>query len=156
MGRRRYAPDFRRDLGMETFNARHVSAAFKLTRPFATTVLANRTAFWTHEQLAIRLNPGMDEVSLALVADAWSRTYRSSAFTYAPSGAAVITANGLRVLPDRADADQPEELRASPFPDRRPAVALDRALQAISERYGERTTNVVAMQLEYPRQERPR
>lgn len=33
----------------------------------------------------------------------------------------------------------------------RPADALDRALQAIAERYGERATNVVAMQLAYPR-----
>ncbi len=140
-----------RDLGLETFNARHASAAFKFTRPFATTVMFNRLAFWMHEEQGIRLEPGMDEVSLALVADAWSRTYRSSAFTFAPSASAVVTANGVLVLPDRGDADWPGESRVSAFPDQRPADALNQTLQAITERYGERTTNVVAMQLEYPR-----
>jgi hypothetical protein len=28
---------------------------------------------WNREQLGIELSPGVDEVSLALVADAWSR-----------------------------------------------------------------------------------
>jgi putative intracellular protease/amidase len=66
-----------RDLGVETWNARHASDAFKLTRPFATTVLANRASFWAHDTWGIALQPGMDEVSLALIADAWSRTVLS-------------------------------------------------------------------------------
>jgi hypothetical protein len=48
-------------------------------------------------------------------------------------------------------ADLPEDRRVSTFPDQRPADALDDALHAIAGRYGERTTHVVAMQLEYPR-----
>ncbi|MEQ1956770.1 DJ-1/PfpI family protein [Mesorhizobium yinganensis] len=140
-----------RDLGLEQWDARHASGAFRLTRPFAMTVLANRMAFWNREEVRIRLEPGMDEVSLALVADAWSRTYRSNATTYAISSDAVVTMNGVRVIPDRAEADWPEERRVSTFRDRKPAHALDLVLDAIATRYGERTTNVVAMQLEYPR-----
>lgn len=140
-----------RDLGLERWDARHASAAFRLTRPFATTVLANRMAFWNREELGIRLEPGMDEVSLALVADVWSRTYRSSVVTFAASASAVVTANGIRVLPDRNMPDWPKDRRVSTFADQRPAGALDQALRAITERYGEPTTNVVAMQLEYPR-----
>jgi putative intracellular protease/amidase len=139
------------DLGVETWDARHASGAFKFTRPFATTALLNRLGFWNHEDLGIQLEPGMDEVSLALVADAWSRTYRSSVSTFAASAQAVVTANGVRVLPDRDAADLPEDRRMSTFPDRGPADALGDALHAITERYGERTTNIVAMQLEYPR-----
>ncbi len=74
-----------RELGLEQWDARHASSAFRLTRPFAATVLANGAAFWNREELGIRLEPGMDEVSLALVADAWSRTYRSKATSYASS-----------------------------------------------------------------------
>ena len=140
-----------RDLGLEQWDARHASGAFRLTRPFATTVLANRMAFWNREELGIRLEPGMDEASLALAADAWSRTYRSSATTYAASPDAVETRNGIRVIPDRAGTDWPEGRRVSTFPDQRPADALDRTLDVITARYGDRTTNVVAMQLEYPR-----
>lgn len=145
-----------RDLGLERWDARHASAAFRLTRPFAMTVLANRLALWNREELGIGLDQGMDEVSLALVADAWSRTYRSSAFTFAASTAAVMTANGVRVLPDRERADLPEDRRVSTFPGQPPADALDRTLQAITSRYGEPTANVVAMQLEYPRSDKAR
>jgi hypothetical protein len=35
--------------------------------------------------------------------------------------------------------------------DRKPAEALDDVLGAITARYGERTTDFVAIQLEYPR-----
>ncbi|MCT7374116.1 DJ-1/PfpI family protein [Chelativorans salis] len=139
-----------RDLGLPQWDARHDSGAFKLTRPFATTVLANRMAFWNHEDVGIRLEPGMDEVSLALVADAWSRTYRSSVFTFAASTSAVVAANGVRVLPDRDTADLPDDRHVSTFPDLRPANALEATLRAIAKRYGERTTRIVAMQLEYP------
>ncbi len=140
-----------RELGVEHWDARHASDAFRLTRPFATTVLANRVAFWNHEELGVRLEPGMDEVSLALVADAWSRTYRSKATSYAGSLDAVVTMNGIRIVPDRADADWSDDRRVSTFPDRKPAEALDHVLDAIAERYGDSTTGVVAMQLEYPR-----
>ena len=140
------------DLGLEAWDAQHASGAFRLTRPFATTVLANRMAFWNREELGIRLEPGMDEVSLALVADAWSRTYRSNATSYAGSPDAVVTMNGVRVVPDRAGTAWPEGRRVSTFPDSKPADALDLVLDAIAARYGDSTTNVVAMQLEYPRQ----
>ena len=139
------------ELGIDGWNARHASSAFRLTRPFATTVLANRMAFWNREQLGMRLEQGMDEASLALVADAWSRTYRSSVITFGPSGSAVTTANGVRVVPDRHAAGLPADRRVPAFPDGPPVHALDRALHAIGERYGERTAHVVAMQLEYPR-----
>lgn len=139
------------DLGLQRWNAQHASGAFKFTRPFATTVLANRLAFWNRETFGIRLQPGMDEVSLALVADAWSRTYRSRAVTFAASTSAVVTANRFHVLPDKAAADWPDERRVSILPDQRPAGALDHTLDAITERYGARTAKVVAMQLEYPR-----
>jgi putative intracellular protease/amidase len=140
------------DLGVEAWDARHASAAFRLTRPFVATVLANRMAFWNLEALGIRLEPGMDEVSLALVADAWSRTYRSGVATFAAAPDVVETANGLRVVPDHAGTDWPDGLRASTFAGRKPAEALDLTLAAITARYGARTTDVVAMQLEYPRQ----
>ena len=62
-----------------------------------------------------------------------------------------MTANGIRILPDRGAEEWQDDRVVSIFPDQQPAVALDQALQRISERYGEGTTNVVAMQLEYPR-----
>lgn len=137
-----------RELGLEGWDSRHASGAFGLTRPFATTVLANRTAVWRHETFGLGLTPGMDEVSLALTADAWSRTYRSGVVSFAPAPE-VVTANGLHLIPDAAD--WPGNRPVSAVPDLPPARALDEVLRAIDERYGERTAAVVAMQLEYPR-----
>lgn len=148
---REKAEEVARDLGIEAWDGRHSSAAFKLSRPFATTVLANRMAFWNRDTWGIELQPGLDEASLALIADAWSRTYRSQAVTFSESTSAITTVNGVRVLPDRVDDDWPEDRRISTFPDHRLADALDRTLRTITDRYGEPTTNVVAMQLEYPR-----
>ena len=56
-------------LGLDRRDARHDSGAFRLTRAFATTVLSNGLAFWRRDRLGKVLEPGMDEVSLALVAD---------------------------------------------------------------------------------------
>jgi transcriptional regulator GlxA family with amidase domain len=137
------------DLGLSHWDARHDSSAFRLTRPFALTVMRNRFAFWNHEELGIALDDGVDEVSLALTADAWSRTYRSQALTFAPTGEARQSRNGLRIFPDRVAAAWPQARRLPPIADR-PAEALDKTLEAIASRYDARTANIVAMQLEYP------
>jgi hypothetical protein len=138
-----------RDLGVEHWDLHHNSAAFKMTRPFALTVLRNTLAFWNREQLGIELSPGMDEVSLALAADAWSRTYRSRAFTFSGSAEAVTTQNGVRILPDRVATRWPDG-RLVPVEELPPVQVFDDALRAIEERYGAQTAYVVAMQHEYP------
>ncbi|ALA19525.1 MULTISPECIES: DJ-1/PfpI family protein [unclassified Chelatococcus] len=140
-----------RDLGIGEWDARHASGAFRLTRPFAVTVLANRIAFWNRDEFGLRLEPGVDEVSLALVADAWSRTYRSRVTSFAASADAIESRNGLRLVPDSLAHDWPKTRRIMPLPAERPAHALDRTLDAIAARYGGATADVVAMQLEYPR-----
>jgi putative intracellular protease/amidase len=139
-----------RDLGLERWDARHDSGAFKLTRPFAATVLGNSLAFWNRARFGMALEPGMDEVSLALVADAWSRTYRSRVELFAASPAGATTRGGIRILPDRVVMAWPGE-RLSFDGSKRPAEALDEALRDIATRYGQATAQVVAMQLEYPR-----
>jgi putative intracellular protease/amidase len=143
-----------RGLGLATWDARHASEAFTLTRPFALTVTKNVLAFWNREEMGLELTPGMDEVSLALVADAWSRTYRSRAVTFSRETGetgTVETGNGARIIPDRIGGEEVPERKLPPIGDRPPAQALDDALQAIEGRYGSGTADVVAMQLEYPR-----
>jgi transcriptional regulator GlxA family with amidase domain len=144
-----------RDLGLTEWDARHVSAAFTFTRPFALTVIGNTLAFWNRDELGIELSPGVDAVSLALVADAWSRTYRSRAVTFASAAGALETRGGIRILPDQVAASWPAERLLPAIGGRQPAKALDDALRGIASRYGTGTANEVAMQLEYPRQRGP-
>ncbi|MGB3069050.1 MAG: DJ-1/PfpI family protein [Ottowia sp.] len=138
------------DIGVDRWDARHASDAFQLTRSFATTVLANRMNFWGKEKLGIPLEPDLDEVSLALAADGWSRTYRSSVTTFAHSSDAVKSRHGVRIIPDRSGTNWPADQRVPFTALQKPADALDQTLSAVTARYGERTANVVAMQLEYP------
>ncbi|GGD47750.1 DJ-1/PfpI family protein [Pseudoxanthomonas indica] len=139
-------------LGMVRWDAGHDSGRFQFTRPFASTVLANTLAFWQREELGILLQLGMDEVSLALAADAWSRTYRSRVSSFAFSSAAVDTWNGVQVIPDGVAGEWPVDRRVTSFARQAPARVLDHTLTAIAARYGEPTADVVAMQLEYPRE----
>jgi transcriptional regulator GlxA family with amidase domain len=140
-----------RDIGLPDWDTRHESDEFKFTRPFALTAIGNTAAFWAHERLGVELKPDVDEVSLALVADAWSRTFRSQAVTFAATAGAQQSRNGMRILPDEVVASWPAERLLPAVGDRKPAEALDEALQEIAARYGTRTTDFVAMQLEYPR-----
>jgi putative intracellular protease/amidase len=144
-----------RDLGLTDWDARHASDAFQFTRAFALTAMHNTVALWDHEQLGLELKPGVDEVSLALVADAWSRTYRSRAVTFSGTTSALPTRNGLRILPEQVAANWPAERMLPAIEGLPPAKALDQALAAIEARYGLRTADIVAMQLEYPRPNAP-
>lgn len=145
---RQKAQEVAAGLGVPSWDARHLSAAFRITRSFATTVLANRLAFWNREELGLRIEGGVDEVSLALAADAWSRSYRSSVSIQTASGEAVVSANGIRVFPDSAGAPDGQEVLS--VGEGLPAEMLERTLEAIAGRYGQPIASVVAMQLEYP------
>ena len=140
-----------RDIGLADWDARHESDEFRFTRPFALAAIRNTAAFWGHERLGIELKPGMDEVSVALVTDAWSRTYRSQAVTFARAAGAQQSRNGLRILPDEVATNWPAAQLLPAIDNAKPAEALDSALGGIAARYGTRTTDFVAMQLEYPR-----
>jgi putative intracellular protease/amidase len=144
-----------RDLGLTHWDARHDSDAFKFTRAFALTAIRNTLAFWNREQLGIELAPGVDEVSLAIVADAWSRTYRSRAITFSSTAGAQPSRSGLRIFPQQVAANWPADRLLPAIGELQPAKALDHALRGIEARYGTRTADFVAMQLEYPRDRTP-
>ncbi|RXG92977.1 DJ-1/PfpI family protein [Bradyrhizobium zhanjiangense] len=140
-----------RDIGLAAWDARHRSDAFRFTRPFALTAIANTLAFWNREQLGIALTSDVDEVSLALIADSWSRTYRSRALTFAATAQARTSRGGLAILPDRITDDWPAQQALPGAGTSPPAQALNETLRAIDARYGSRTADFVAMQLEYPK-----
>jgi transcriptional regulator GlxA family with amidase domain len=137
------------EIGLDTWGASHDSAAFRLTRPFATTVMGNVLRFWERDEIVLPLEPGLDTASLALAADAWSRTFRSRAVTSAGE-TRVIGSDGIVILPDRL-ASASVIAAIAPPGSMKPALALDQTLEAIAARYGGATAKVVAMQLEYPR-----
>jgi hypothetical protein len=92
---------------------------------------------------------GFDAVSVALAADAWSRTYRSGVFTIADSAGPVVDRTGIRLMPDRQGPVPPGTPLVEIPSGMAPATVLDSNLAAIGQRYGDATEQVVAMQLEY-------
>jgi len=139
-----------RDLGVEHWDARHDSTAFRMNREFALAAAGNTLAFWGHEKLGIKIEDGVDEIALALTADAWSRTYRSSAVTIGASDGVIKSRSGIGIVPDRTQAKTSIKMLPQLLPSNFPARALDNTFGAIAERYGRRTFTFVAMQLEYP------
>jgi putative intracellular protease/amidase len=141
-----------KEIGRGRWGARHNSSVYKFTREFALTAMENKLAFWDHEDLGLELTPGVDEVTLALVADAWSRTYRSRAVIFATTTDPIESRNGMRIYPDVAARSWPSNSLLEPSGKRLAADALDEALNQITVRYGIDTSRFVAMQLEYSRQ----
>ena len=139
------------ELGLASWDARHRSDAFVFTRPFAQTAIVNSLAFWRWETLRLDLAAVPDEVTLALVADAWSRTYRSRIVAFAGAPGPVTTRNGLRVVPDKVGTEPGDGPPIPAFAQHGPVGALDRTLDAIAGRHGSATASFVAMQLEYAR-----
>jgi len=136
-------------LGVRQWDARHESSAFVFSRPFALTAIRNTLALWGRETFGIELKPGLDPVALALVADAWSRTYRSKAVTFAGEPGAVETLGGLRIGPDRVTRSFAAGPVLPSLAGRAPAEVLEATLAAIAARYGCDTARFVSMQLEY-------
>lgn len=143
------AAEIARALGVASWDARHDSSAFAFTRPFALTALGNSLAFWNRETLGFLLESGVDEVSLALVADAWSRTYRSRVVTFTGDGQARRSRSGLEILPDAATTSRSTDGLLDSAIARRPVPALTETLQAIADHYRTDTADLVALQLEY-------
>ncbi|HXZ85558.1 MAG TPA: DJ-1/PfpI family protein, partial [Myxococcota bacterium] len=79
------AEELAAELGVPSFGAEHASRAFVLDRAALWTAAANRLAPWRHEEIELELRDGVDEVALALTADAWARTYRASVRARGPA-----------------------------------------------------------------------
>jgi putative intracellular protease/amidase len=132
------------------WSAEHPSERFQLSARHKLTVAGNVLSFWSHEDVGIALEPGIDEIALVLQAEAYSATYRSKAYTVAAGAEAVVSKRGLRIIPDRV-AGKTAPRRMLPPPDNaRPLRALDQALKAIAADYGPSTAAFVALQMEYP------
>ncbi|MCZ8350451.1 MAG: DJ-1/PfpI family protein [Rhizobium sp.] len=130
--------------GRLAWSPEHESASFHLTIGKVGLIIGNYLTFWRHQTLEVPVFPGVDEVALALVADAWSRTYRSK-IVATSFAASVRTHHGLRLIADRNPAGETDITVST-----EPAFGqFDRALDEIAKRYGKRTRDVVALQLEY-------
>lgn len=145
------AASLAQSLGVQDWSAQHPSQQFQLRAKHILTALTNKLALWSQQDIGIPIDAGVDEVALALVADAYSRTYRSKAFSLAASNQRVMSKRGLAIRPDKVQsAAQPVDRTVELQSDRPPVALFNVALQEIEQRYGSNTAAFVALQLEYP------
>lgn len=133
-------------LDVEDWGRAHDSGAYELGGGFWTG-LGNMIAAPGKERLGIAVADGIDEIALALTADAWSRTYRSSVVTVGPSRI-VTTDNGLKLVVDQKGRIDLDHMLPRVTSANRSRI-LDQVLADMADRYGRRTARLVAVQLEY-------
>lgn len=121
----------------------HDGTRYRLTLAGMATVAINRALFWRHEDVAIPLAPGFDELALGTAIDAWSRTWRSTAWATGEAG--VVSRHGLRFHGAKAPPARFDRQVALPGPD-----VMTRTFAAVSRAYGAATGRFVALQFEHP------
>ena len=135
------------ELGISDWGPSHDSSEFSLEARDVATALTNQVAWWRHEELGVPLTPGVDEVRLALVADTYGRTRRSSVAGFARNSEPVGTLRGLTVYPDRTSGSPDRML--SLYAEEPALQALEYSLADIDQHYGDATADFVALTMEY-------
>jgi hypothetical protein len=126
-------------LGLAAPNPRHDGAAYRLTFGGAGVVIANRLAIWRRESVAVPLAPGFDEMAFGAALEAWSRTYRSTAWAVGPPR--VVSRHGLTVIRSRTLPTRFDRVAAP--------GALSTVFEAIRAAYGPATARFTALQFEH-------
>ena len=147
---RAHAQEVGQRLGVTDWSATHNSEQFSLTSKHLLTVLSNKAMFWRHEALGVEVRPEIDEIRVALVADAYGRTRRTDALAVAASKQPIVTRRGLTLLPDRVAGGNDAPRTLVPGYEQMPPVrALDASLESIASSYGKPTAAFVALTMEY-------
>jgi putative intracellular protease/amidase len=134
------------DVGIESWRPEHDSTLFGLNaRRRATFILNKVTGFLRHEEWAIDVHDGSDDIAIALAADAWERTSRVSVLA-ASSHNPVTLRSGLKLVTEPARPGMPRVPLASEL---KPVPQLDRTLCEILSRFGPSRHAWVLLEMEY-------
>lgn len=143
------------ELGVADWSPRHDSDAFRPRygnlRAFAVKLAVN-PYLRGRQRIGVPIADGIDEIALAVTADAYSRTGRSQVVSIAGAGETATSRNGLVFVADAVGAPQDIaiDLMLPPLAAIAPGKAFDSALAGIQSRYGRRTAYGVALDFEYP------
>lgn len=139
-------------LGVASWSADHRTADFGLTKQDVSGAVGSLAAFWSHETVEFPLSAGLDEITLALQTDVWSRTMRSKVVTTG-DGREVRSKHGLRIVPDARAKAGSYVVPAGSAP---AAANLEAAFEQVGERYGPSVVRLAKIGMEYdaPAQDR--
>jgi transcriptional regulator GlxA family with amidase domain len=133
-------------LGVADWGAAHRTADYAITKADYAYAIGALGAVWNHETMEVPLADGVDEIALALRADAWGRSFRSKVVSVRAGLAPVRGRNGMAILPDV----EPVKGRfAIPVHVGPPALQLDASLADMTRRYGPGAARLARIGLEY-------
>lgn len=135
-----------RRLGVEDWSAAHRTADFHLSKADYARAIGLIAAVWSHETVEAPVAEGVDEVALALRADAWGRSFRARVVTTRTGRVPVRSRHGLTLLPDAEPVAGRFQIPGGPGP---AASQLDEALAAMGRRYGPFAVRLATQGLEY-------
>lgn len=143
------------ELGVSDWSTAHNSDVFRPRFGVNLMAFVHTTYSNAHlhpmQSFGVPVAAGVDEIALAITADAYSRTGRSHAYALSASDAPLQTRHGLTVLPDRIVGGANPVDRVLPAFDATPSArVLDKALAGIAQRFGRSTAYGVALDFEYP------
>ncbi|MGD1897737.1 MAG: DJ-1/PfpI family protein [Phormidesmis sp.] len=139
-------------IGIQSWGAEHQSEHFKLRANRICTAITNWLSFWSHENIGISINDEFDEILLALIVDAYSRTFRSKVVLLTPANGRVTSKRGLVIRPNESRRHTENRIdRMIELQKDLPSIlSFNAALQEIEQLYGSATSSFITLQLEYP------
>lgn len=143
-----------KELGVADWSTDHNSDVFQ--PHFGVNLAAHATRYtnaWFHsaQSIGVPVAQGVDDITLALAADAYSRTGRSRAYALSASSEPLQARHGLTLVPDRVIGGQNPPDRVLPDFDATPSMQMfDKLLVGIADSYGRSTAYRVALDFEYP------
>ncbi|TGL40386.1 DJ-1/PfpI family protein [Leptospira perdikensis] len=144
------AEEMAKSLGIQSWDPTHNTEEFNLDWKQYLTAAKNLTFVWNHETIGIPLYHGIDEISLALVADSYSRTYRSKTKLISTNLQPITSNSGIRFLSEIKEENRKETNLILEIPKVKKAnPLLEETLGQIQNRYGMGTMRFVATQLEF-------
>lgn len=142
------------ELGVSDWSTTHRTAPFrpKLGVNVKALVAVTYTNAWFHrmDMIGLPIADGVDEIALAFMADAWSRTGRSMLHALSASPDPIRTRSGLVVLPDVAHATHRLKRELPALDDTPSGLWLEKSINGITQVYGRNTAYGVALNFEYP------
>ena len=148
MAGRDVALDTAQRLGVSGWSIAHRTADFQITVADYATGLFALGAFWTHETLETPIAEGTNELTLALRADTWARSFRATVITTRTGRDAVRGHYGLLIVPDAAPR---RGAHIMPENGGSAVSQLDATLINMRHRYGAGAERLARLGLEYDR-----
>ena len=138
-----------KNLGVSYRGTQHNSDVFRLTLSDGLSAFTS-SVFHATQSVGVPIADGVDEIALALTAEAYSATLRSRVYTIAKSNTPVKTRGGLVLMVDRIVGEGKPLDWILPEWDATPsAQTLDKALNDIAVKYGTSSARFVVLEAEY-------